>query len=55
MVFKGQRVEEVLAIHNPVPATCTPMGIRRPLVYLVRFCVELAGVHHLDSNVLARC
>jgi hypothetical protein len=24
------------------------------VVYLVRFCVELAGVHHVDSNVLAR-
>jgi hypothetical protein len=25
MVFKGQRVEEVLAIHNPVPTTRTLM------------------------------
>jgi len=25
MVFKGQRVEEVLAIHNPVPTTRAPM------------------------------
>jgi hypothetical protein len=37
MVFKGQRVEEVFAIHNPVPTTRTPVGFRSPVVYLVRF------------------
>jgi hypothetical protein len=25
VVFKGQRVEEVFAIHNPVPATRAPL------------------------------
>ena len=25
MVFKGQRVEEMFTIDDPVPATCTPM------------------------------
>jgi hypothetical protein len=45
MVFKGQRVEEVLAIHNPVPTTRTPVRRRCPVVNLVGFGVELAGFH----------
>jgi hypothetical protein len=55
MVFDWERIEEVLAIDDPMPTTRTPMGRRRPVVYFVRFGVELAGVHHPDSNVLARC
>jgi len=37
MVFKGHRVEEVLAIYHPVPTIRTPMRIRCPVVYLVGF------------------
>jgi len=51
MVSDGERIHQVLAIHNPVPTTRTPMGRRRPVVNLVGFCVELAGVH---SRILAR-
>ena len=55
MVFDWERIQQVLAIHNPVPATRASVRRRCPVVNLVRFCIELAGVHRLDSNVLARC
>jgi hypothetical protein len=53
MVFGWERIQQVLTIHNRTPTTRTPMGKRRPVVNLVRFCVELAGVHHPDSNAFA--
>jgi hypothetical protein len=45
MVFDWERIQQVLAFDNPVPTTRTPMGIWRPVVYLVGFCVELTCVH----------
>jgi hypothetical protein len=37
VVFDWERIQQVLAIHNPVPTTRTPMGRRRPVVNFIRF------------------
>ena len=52
MVFKGQRVEEVFTIHDPMSTTRTPVRRGCPVLNLVRFCFELAGVH---QEILTPC
>jgi hypothetical protein len=44
-MFSVERIAHVFTIDNPVPATGTPMGLRRPMVHFVRFCFKLAGIH----------
>jgi hypothetical protein len=51
MVFNGKRVPEVLTIDDPMPTTGAPMRVGCPVVHLVRFRIELAGVHAVILRV----
>jgi hypothetical protein len=45
VVVNCQWITQVLAIDNPMPTICTPVGIGRPVVNLVGFAIELMTVH----------
>jgi hypothetical protein len=50
MVFAWKQIQQVLTIHNPMPATGAPVGVGRPVINFLRLGFVLAGVHGKSSS-----